>query len=432
MNHKVRIVFTVILFLSVLSLSALDFGGSIENLSALEIESGTSFQQGDKISLWLDSSIGKSLYAGAQGSYTFTLTRPYLFDLELLKLKGEYPIGDDVSFLSFEAGRFPVQDFSGNVLSHPLDGLKIHMKLAPFNATVYTGFSGLLFKESSLIMMSKHDAADRLDAGRLLAPPRLVGMAELEFIELLRRINVTTSYIMQIDLRSADTLGDQIRGGRINTHYIGLGAGGAAPFSLYWNIHGYLGFGSTLSLIDGAYSKASIRSFLGGISARWYPEKKLYSRILFKMLYASGDADNYTFIEGNTAGRSSLFIPVAETPLETMFTPQLGNIVITDIRYSLKPLAPLGKRGEQFQTEIKSVFFFRPTTGAISEPYNSASDAKYVGTEIDLALNFRPVSDLGLSLVTGMFFPNTKAGGVFLSTQRGTETAIKLNAVLSF
>ena len=115
-----------------------------------------------------------------------------------------------------------------------------------------------------------------------------------------------------------------------------------------------------------------------------------------------------------------------------MFTPVLGNIIIAEIRYSLKPLAPLGKLGEQFQTEIKSVIYFRPTTGAISEAFNSASDAKYVGTEIDLALNFRPVSDLALSLVTGMFFPNTKAGGVFLSTQRGTETAIKLNAVFSF
>jgi len=36
---------------------------------------------------------------------------------------------------------------------------------------------------------------------------------------------------------------------------------------------------------------------------------------------------------------------------------------------------------------------------------DSASTALYLGTEADLRVNFRPLSDLGLSLTGGMFFP---------------------------
>jgi hypothetical protein len=37
-----------------------------------------------------------------------------------------------------------------------------------------------------------------------------------------------------------------------------------------------------------------------------------------------------------------------------------------------------------------------------------------------------------VSLNGGMFFPNTAAGGVFLTTQRAMETSIKLDVSLSF
>jgi hypothetical protein len=51
--------------------------------------------------------------------------------------------------------------------------------------------------------------------------------------------------------------------------------------------------------------------------------------------------------------------------------------------------------------------FLRSTTGAISEgSVNATSDQLYLGSEADLRINYRPFSDLGLSLTGGFFFPN--------------------------
>jgi len=436
MKKVFLLIITGCLLLSAFSLSAFDIGGAIDNQSAVELEGSTveaSFLQFDKLTLWLESDIGKNFYIGAQGSYTFSLTRYYLFDLELLKFRSEIPLPSANMFLSIDAGRFPVTDFTERVLSHPLDGLNLHMKFPFMNTTLFAGYSGLLFKEPSRIIMSKHDAADRLSNSVLLAPSRLIGMAEFDFFDLFLRQDLMLNYIIQWDFTPETDLTDETKGGKLNTHYIGLGLGGSPFTNFYYDAYGYLGLGTTLSYINGEYVDANILAWMAGASLRWYPEKKLYSRILLDFVIGSGDKDNYTFTEGNTYKMSTLFVPIAGTPRDTVFTPEVGNMMIGTLSYSLKPFAQLGTHGKYFQVEVQGVVYLRPTIGAISEDYNTASDSIYVGTEADLSLNYRPFSDFGVSLNGGVFIPNTLTGGVFLwETQRTVEAKIKLDFSLSF
>ena len=44
----------------------------------------------------------------------------------------------------------------------------------------------------------------------------------------------------------------------------------------------------------------------------------------------------------------------------------------------------------------------------------SGSDSKYLGTEFDGIINFRPFSDLGTSLSLGLFLP---MGGAFINDE---------------
>jgi hypothetical protein len=152
-------------------------------------------------------------------------------------------------------------------------------------------------------------------------------------------------------------------------------------------------------------------------------------------LYSSGDKDHGSFFEGNTEGASKAFVGLTPPSFGAVFSPRLGNLMVTDLGYSVKPFSGSGSRSlEEFQTELSVLGFFRPTTGVISEPgINPSSDDLYLGTEVDLALNFRPFSDLGFSLVNGVFFPNTgSSDSAFLEDAVSSEYNVTLRATFSF
>ena len=128
-------------------------------------------------------------------------------------------------------------------------------------------------------------------------------------------------------------------------------------------------------------------------------------------------------MEGNTAGASTIFVPISQETLGLAFQPQLGNLIIIDASYSLKPVTQL-----QLMAKVQSLL--RPTAGAISAlGIDPASDALYLGTEIDAIANFRPFSDLGLAFSLGFFLPN---GSAFTGQASLPVLAGRLEVSLSF
>lgn len=412
---------------SALSLAAFDFGGTLDNSTTLTYAGNLIFLQEDKLALWLEAPLGKALTLSLQGSYTYSSERPYLFDVDLLRLDGGFPLGGARSLLlSFSAGRFPLADFSRLVLDDTVDGLELRLGSARINARLAAAYTGLELAPVSTVSMSWAD----LNSTSMLAPPRLVELLQIQWVELFKRQDLLVSLLAQQDLRGQAGLlqeGETVEvagaGGRLSTEYLGLALRGPLSTGLYYDVFAYLGTGRTLSYIDGVYDYAWLVSVLAGGGVRYFRPDWRDSRAELRLLFAGGDSDyDASFIEGNRGGLATTFVTISQPELALLFSPRLGNLALLSASYSLKPLAML-------QTALSATLFLRPTTGPISDSrVDPASDARYLGAEIDAAARLRPFSDLGAALSLGLFLPGT----AFRAENRDPQFRGRLEISLSF
>jgi hypothetical protein len=424
-----------------------DWGGFLYNDTELAVSQvvsspAWSIAQKDRLAAWLDARFGPAFSLSAQGSYTFALDRPYLFDLESLKADWR-----PVPILRAEAGRMEMSDFTGLVLSHTLDGLRLTLDLPFAKITGGAGYSGLLLKPVSSILMSRTDSADQADNAVYFAAPRLVEELDALFPQLFLRQDLRVSVLLQQDLRpdaSVIAEGEEqetvagLSGGKLSTQYFGLGLSGRIVPSLYYDAFCYLGTGRTLSyVVDGSsgtgfsYQERPILACLGGLGVRYFMEEALYSVVEVRGIIGSGDAESSRYLEGNTDESSGLFVPVSQITNWVAFSPQLGNMLVIETSYSLKPFSRSRTATlDRLQTLAKVVAFLRPTPGAISDSsLDAASTARYLGTEAELIARYRPFSDLGLALSLGAFFPNP---GAFVAAADEPRLSGRLEFSFSF
>ena len=132
------------------------------------------------------------------------------------------------------------------------------------------------------------------------------------------------------------------------------------------------------------------------------------SRIALDFVYASGDADHTEFYEGNASDFSTMFVPVTPSPAGMIFTAQQSNIFHVTGSFSLKPFVSSNIAAlENTLILLKPIAFFRSTTGPISTANTQADSTDlYLGTEIDLVIMARILSDLGLSIGSGVLIPS--------------------------
>lgn len=428
---------SIIIFTLTLGVSfAVDFGGSIDGTSIISYSEDLSDYRESNLSLWLASDLGNDINFFSKGSYTYSTVSPYLFELDFLNIKKETE-----SIFSYTVGRLWTSDFSGYIFSHTMDGVKAELNYPTVSISISAGYTGFLFKESSSVLISKADKSDLLNSEKIFAAPRLIGGVDLLLPELFLFQDLNLSFWMQFDMHSEAELleeGPQLpsaaQGGKLHTQYAGLGLKGTLAPSLYYDSQFYLGTGQTLSYINSSYTYEYILSFLGTFGIRYYSQNSFYSKTGFKFIYSSGDSDYIDFTEGNTKSTGLNFIPISRATFGQIFSPQLGNIFLTQLNYSIKPFGSSDNiKLQNIQTELTANGYFRSGTGNISEPgINPASNSLYLGTEIDMNINFRLFSDLGMSFAGGVFFPDTSSGGAFLVSDRNIELSGKAEFSLSF
>ena len=404
-----------------------DFGGSISNDSEMTKKDKTDFLQENTLSLWL-SAQGDIYRFDAAVRGTYSTDKPHLYgDIEKLTISGTFPpTEENNSIFGFELGRFFQSEFTTHVLAQTMDGLRFSFAYPSTNLKIALGYTGLVNKNYNTIVMSTLDAIDSSDDKKFFAPPRFLGAISWEFPELLARQTLNLSVLFQEDLRHINHSGDvikegtetrdQTRGGRVDTQYWGIGLSGPIVASLYYDLYFYLGTGRMLtfeadsqSTTGDSYQYEKMFSYLIGGSVRYYIPAFFQSSIAAKFLYASGDKDNISYLEGNTAGASNAFVPIADGAFGIAFVPKASNLMVAEFSYSLKPFESfkdplLGS----LQTVAKVTPFFKPVKGVMSEAeVDPAGGSGYLGTEIDGVVNLRPFSDLGLSLSLGLFMPNS-------------------------
>jgi len=403
---------------------AIDWGGTIDNSTAITYAESEQWLQEDKLALWLSTPIGSSLEFTLQGSYTFSYTQPapieHILDVDLLQLRSAFLLGETQSSqLTFRAGRFKSSDMTAFILDDNFDGIELGWMTRVANTIVSVGYTGLQWERISAISITRADSTDSDN----LAPPRLVGSLQAQFPEILLRQDLFASLMFQQDFRpEGANFSIDGSGGILSSQYFGLGIGGPIAASLYHSTFAYLGTGTAPSDLSGTPEYAPILSFLSGFTLRYFIEEFLTSKVELGLLFASGDEDFEAvpngYYEGNTLERATVFVPISRQQLAVAFSPRLGNLVILDAGYSLKPTKNL-------QTSLKGILFLRPTTGPIMDARPINSDSKYLGTEVDGVVNFRPFSDLGASLSLGLFLP---MGGAFTNQ----DVLIKGQVEISF
>jgi hypothetical protein len=156
---------------------------------------------------------------------------------------------------------------------------------------------------------------------------------------------------------------------------------------------------------------------------RYFREQWLSSSAELRLLLATGDEDySSLFIEGNQEGLATTFTTISQTELGLLFSPRLGNLLMAEASWSLKPAAWL-------QTVLKTALFLRPTLGPISDArVDLASSSRYLGTEIELIARLRLFSDLGLAYTAGVFLP----GGAIQSVYREPDFGGRIELSFSY
>ncbi len=422
---KKTVILLLILFVTAASLYSFDFGGNLDDSTIDYYSSGNSIFHSDTLSGWFSADITDSFSFYVLGNIAYTTDNQFLFDLDMFKVEAK-----GSSRLGYTIGRFNISDFSGYVVNQKIDGAMIVLNYPGFIVKTEAGYTGLLFNRSSGIEMTLSDQADK--SGLLdLESSRIIAGAEAVFPELLDKYDIKAGLWTQFDLRSDGNLVSG--GGKLNTQYLGVSIGGPILSNLYFDSFAYLGTGKMDYAVD--TRDYTVLSFLGSAGLRYYIEDFHFSKLTFRFLYSSGDSDyKGSFLEGNTADNSSMFTAVSSKPSGLVFSPSMGNIMFSRLSYSIKPLSDLENSVlSNIQMELTDLTYFRSTAGAISESgINGSSDSLYLGTEIDGTVNFRPYSDLGVSVSTGVFIPNNGTDGAFTESLRGIEFLARAGISFSF
>jgi len=365
------------------------------------------------------------------------------YDIEDLNLVLEYPgaLGNNTLF-QIKLGRQFFYDYSTKVLAHELDGFAAVINAQSIHAKLGLGSTALLFKQPSTIQISQRDREDFIDDGLFFAPRRLVGQLEIGLPSVLLRQNLTFSVLSQWDLRTDPAkAGDKValtsKGVAVNTYYFGLGFDGKIATGLYYKVSGYLEYGTTLSPKDRStsgdaiYADDTILAGMGDVSLSWFVPEFLGSRFRLGGNISSGDdgvTNGVASVQADYSGsRNTFFSGISKRGGGFVYIPQFGNSFVTNLGWSVKP-TQVKPGNQEFGISVDAYGFMRLLNGAIDSPKAlvDGSNESWLGAEIDLSTDFKPVSDVQFTVDTGVFLPNTKAIDEKTSWKLGLSASLAL------
>lgn len=389
----------------------IDWGGKIENISQGSNIDSEEFTQGNKAGMWLRSAFSPEFNLFGKAGYIYRYEKEehqHIPDISDLYLYGRSDLGDG-NVLSYNVGRFRFSDSTTRVMKSTADGGEVFFRnnILPVKAGI--GYTGLVFNLTSEVVMSPADKLES-DDKFLLAPPRILGFAEISSPTLAGGNTLKLAVIAQMDLRQEDnSYLEDSQTGKLHTQYVQLSADGSIIPDLFYTLSGVLQTGQYLVPSYGTDAAADY-SYLGGMASLtldYYVESRFNTTISLDALYSSGDSwsdrADFNFLNPPDGGGSSLhrYVPISNTTKGFVYSPEVGNLIFGDLSISMMPV-------EKVQLQLSSITFMRAVDGPIFDDYISedSGNSLYLGEEIDFTVNFRPWSDLGLSLTSGVFIPN--------------------------
>lgn len=468
---KRLILLLMVLCVSV-SLFAFDWGGYLDNVTGIAkspagVPTPVSLIQIDTLALWGKLGLGAWELDG-QASYTFTPAIPLLVDLDRLSISGEFAAAEaGPTTFAVKVGRFDMEDASGYILNHTLDGIQIDAAWPRSALSIAIGTTALVMWPSNGMLLSDLDVDEQVVFGSFdpfdeedpgypyplstifdwyFAPPRIIATGTYQLFDLFAGQNLTIGAVLQNDLRGSSTLVPMTpvgfpdesveAGGQVDTQYVSLAVSGSLAPGLFHRTVYAINTGRTLTYLPDpesgtgySYQYALILGHLAGLEVNYFLPAALNSRIRLSGIFSTGDADADSYVDGNTAGIASAFVPITPSAFSDTFSLQPGNSTHVALSYSLRPLSATGT--DILQTEVKAAAYFRTAgSGPVSEPsVDPATSEAYIGTDVGLVVTAQPFSDLRLVLAGGAFVPNPAA---MSADNKNVDYQITLQGVLRF
>jgi hypothetical protein len=358
-------------------------------------------------------------------------------DLETLVLSGNLSRSDSVfQRLGLRFGRFVMADSSRMVFSHPMDGLSASFQGNQFGLGLYAGYGGLLNKSSSKLHLSPSDEADLLNDGNFFAPPRLVAGLTSRMANEDGSLSYATDIVYHQDLRSLVSPGRLIPegalapsgdqdGGLYSTVHLVYQVSASFGSKLHADLIGIAQTGqSMIQTSEYRYATVLAGAVIGSLTT--FPGS--FQRLSLSGGWSSGDGEERSsWEEGSTFAQDQdyihLFKSLSSPPLGLVFKPQLGNLAWVDFQWSGRPFGSSGRALlSEMQASLRGLGFLRPRRGPVSDSRALAGTANpYLGSEVNLGLSFRPLSDLGFGVSGGFFLPAVFSGGAFEGTADAVE-----------
>ncbi|MGO8693784.1 MAG: hypothetical protein ACLQMF_08960 [Rectinemataceae bacterium] len=361
---------------------------------------------------------GGSLDLIGQASYRYTALRPYIFDLDLLRFTGLFPqaLGTGTA-LELKVGRLNFSDATKLILDQTLDGVQVGLQFSGFQIRLAGAYSGLILNPSSNVRISADDWAEANDNSVFFGPKRLIAQA------FLGSDIFAVQALAQFDMRGAGA--EEL----INTQYLGIAGVPRLTPDLYLDYHLTGSYGQ--STVNG--STTNLISALAGLGLRFYAEQLADSRAYVKVTYATGFTPVVLLLNNVSVDN---FRPISEPTIGLAFSPQLANLLYLDLGYSLRPFSgnssaslsniePLAGARVYFRDPVPLLVSGMPADILVND-LNPGSTALYLGTEITAGITARLLSDLGLSVVGGIFVPSAGGSSAFMS-DRGIGYVLKVD-----
>ncbi|MFW5694968.1 MAG: hypothetical protein ACOCYB_07350 [Alkalispirochaeta sp.] len=445
--------------------AALDWGGSLTSTNTVQSVSEGSddepFVNTERLVLYLTAPLGERWEFVSQAAATFNSEPVFAVDAEKFYVRNVINFTDDdiertveqrggLIQLGTRFGRFNLADPTGQVMSHTVDGVNVSISGVSSEIEIGVGYTGLLNKEFSQVSMSQQDSADADDTDVYFGPPRLLGRGTVAFPELVAGQNVSLGFAFQQDLRDPDSVIQEgatqaqaqesaAVGGLLDTQYAILTMDGPIPgvSSLFYSLSYVFNSGRTIGLLpddegdDDAYQYKPIVGHLVDGTVQYFIPNFYSSVASVGAVYSSGDSDYASFTEGNSAGTATMFTAVTPAARGAVFGLQSGNSTVGEVSYSMKPFSASDGILDSLQTRAVLYTFFRSAgSGAVSvSDVDANADGMYLGSEIDLDIRWRPLSDVGLGLTTGFLFANDD---VRVDGTNSFDYRVRLSASLSF
>ncbi|TVR75518.1 MAG: hypothetical protein EA427_00165 [Spirochaetaceae bacterium] len=442
--------------------SALDWGGSLTTVNTVQTRPEGSddplFTNTERLTLYLNVPLGARYTLETQGAARLD-ANPLLLaaDVERFYLqRTRNPQQGNLSEFVTRLGRLTIADPAGVVVRQTVDGAALVLRYPRAEVGMSAGYTGFINKEFTSATMTLRDSTDQEDDDIYFGPARVVGQGRVILRNLLAQQTLSTALTFQNDLRDPEKVAqagdEQIEllqagrelGGLLDTQYIQLMVDGPIPIGtmpgqLFHETAYVLNFGRTLSLVDddtvpsgSSYQYKPIRGHLAKVSLNYFLPDLLGTYAGLGVMFSSGDSSYLSFTEGNRSDVSTMFTPMTPTASGVVFAANPGNITVLEVFYSLRPLENENSPFlNTLQTQVAWYSFFRSAgSGAVSSSdIDPASSATYIGSEVDLIARFRPYSDFGFGVSTGLFFAN---GSALAEGANDVDVLVRLDASLSF